>query len=79
MGLKKQKRELKTPITLDGVQKKTITDRIAPMPSHMKANHPTWLGFDKNLEQVTPLKHHSVMINGLVLMMFYGFNFLGLR
>lgn len=59
MGLKKQERELKTPITLDGVQKKTQTTRIAPMPSHMKANHPTWLGFDKNLERVTMFKPHN--------------------
>jgi len=41
MVLKKQERELKTLITLDGVEKKTKTDRIAPMPSHMKADHPT--------------------------------------
>jgi len=41
MGLKKQERELETPITLDGVQKKTKTTRIAPMPSHMKADYPT--------------------------------------
>jgi len=41
MGLKKQERELKTPITLDGVQKKTKTIRIAPMPSHTNADNPT--------------------------------------
>jgi len=56
MGLKKQERELKTSITLEGVQKKTKTIRIAPMPSHMNADHPAWLGFDKNLEQVTMFK-----------------------